>query len=84
VVIAVSQAVVVATPAPNSMVPELMVMVFEAKTAPTEATSATPLAISKARLFLFFPAAEVIFLLGQLLLGTKQHDYFTLFDLYSK
>jgi hypothetical protein len=43
------------------MVPELMVMVFEAKTAPTEATSATPLAISKARLFLFFPAAEVMF-----------------------
>jgi hypothetical protein len=34
VVIAASQAVVEATPAPNSIVPELIVIVFEANTAP--------------------------------------------------
>jgi hypothetical protein len=60
VVIAASQAVVLATPAPNSTVPELMVMVLAANTAPIEATNRVPLPISKSLLRLLFVSLEVM------------------------
>jgi hypothetical protein len=72
-VIAESHEVVLATPAPNSMVPELMVIVLDANTAPTEATSATPLMIRNFLLLLLLVSFEVILL--PLLFWAKRTAY---------